>query len=133
MESVGLKETVNKGRIGYYIPARYRKYWEIRFADAKVILPRLLIEHTCDIFIHDSLHTRTHMLFEFSVARALMREGAIICSDDITWNNAFSKFLAINQMRGYSPITGPNSGIWVNEFDEYERSIGVGVFTSDDV
>ncbi len=73
------------------------------------------------------------MLFEFSVARALMREGAIICSDDITWNNAFSKFLAINQMRGYSPITGPNFGIWVNEFDEYERSIGVGVFPSDGV
>ena len=47
-----------------------------------------------DIFIHDSLHTYDHMLFEYRTAWPHLRPGGILLSDDTDWNRAFPTFAA---------------------------------------
>jgi predicted O-methyltransferase YrrM len=44
------------------------------------------------MFIHDSLHTYEHMLWEFETAYPLIRPGGLLVSDDALWNNAFHDF-----------------------------------------
>ncbi len=119
--------TLSKDKVGQLIPHAYRDRWEYYLSDAKELLPKLLIENRVDIFIHDSLHTRTHMLFEYNCARALMRPGTIIISHDILWNKAFFSFMASHNMKGLSSISGPNLGLTVNEFEHYEKKIGLSV------
>ena len=119
--------TIDREDIGYYIPQEYRDHWDYRVGDAKVLLPQVLTEVKTDVFIHDSLHTTTHMLFEYAVARTLMRENSLILSDDIMWNGAFQSFLSGNQMIGYAPYSRPNTGVCVNAFDAFEREAGLGI------
>ncbi|MHC4655649.1 MAG: class I SAM-dependent methyltransferase [Planctomycetota bacterium] len=119
--------SLSADNVGHLIPNAYHDRWEYHAGDAKELLPKLLIENVVDIFIHDSLHTRTHMLFEYNCARALMRPGTIIISHDILWNGAFFSFVASHNMKGFSSISGPNLGLTVNEFDPYEERIGLGV------
>ncbi len=119
--------TVDADAVGYFLPREYRDAWTYKQGDAKCLLPDVLAEEDADVFIHDSLHTRTHMLFEYAVARALMDDGKVIVSDDIMWNNAFNDFLATNRLTGYSPYSKPGTGVFVNRFDEAERSAGLGV------
>jgi hypothetical protein len=113
--------------VGCFIPEAYRDRWEYHKGDAKVLLPRLLVENDADVFIHDSLHTRTHMLFEYNCARALMRPGAVIISHDILWNKAFFCFTASHNLLGLSSICDPNLGLTVNRFDRFEEEAGVSV------
>jgi hypothetical protein len=113
--------------IGRFIPNVYRDRWEYHCGDAKEFLPKLLIANDVDIFIHDSLHTRTHMLFEYNCARALMRPNTIIMSDDILWNKAFFSFLSSHNLRGFSSVTSIGLGLTVNKFEPYEEDIGLGV------
>lgn len=115
---------------GYLIPAPYKHRWTYLEGDAKILLPKVLLEHQADVFIHDSLHTRTHMLFEYNVARALLRPGAYILSDDILWNTSFFDFLTSHKLRGLACMDNPNLGLTVNQFDEYETGIGTGVVHS---
>jgi len=119
--------TVAASEVGYFIPVAYRSRWKYIEGDAKIHLPRLMAEVEVDWFIHDSLHTRTHMLFEYEVARACMPENAVIVSDDILWNNSFCDFLRAHQLRGYCGFSNPNVGIALNTFDELERGIGLGI------
>jgi len=119
--------SLSRDNVGYLIPHAYRDRWEYHLGDVKELLPKLLIENEVDIFIHDSLHTRTHMLFEYNCARALMRPNTIIISHDILWNKAFFSFTASHNMKGLSSVTGPNLGLTVNKFDPYEEEIGLGV------
>jgi cephalosporin hydroxylase len=119
--------SVPNQEVGYWIPDEYRQRWEYIEGDAKFHLPRVLNEHAVDFFIHDSLHTRTHMLFEYMVSRALMTPGSIIASDDTLWNNSFDDFSMANRLIAYSPYSNPNLGVLVNEFDLFETNQGLGV------
>jgi predicted O-methyltransferase YrrM len=123
--------TIDRSEIGFWIPENLHHRWDYRVGDAKALLPKVMVEQQVDVFAHDSLHTRTHMLFEYAVARCLMREGTLIISDDILWNNAFDDFLALNELSGYAPLSNPNIGCFVNRFDDFERSIGTGIVDVD--
>jgi len=70
-----------------------RKKWSIIFGDSKVVLPELLAKlGSIDVFLHDSLHTYEHMMFEYKTAWKYLRQPKIIISDDINANNAFYDF-----------------------------------------
>ena len=126
-DQLTMTTTLEADNVGRLIPAAYRDRWEYHAGDAKVLLPRLLAENDVDIFIHDSLHTRTHMLFEYNCARALMRPGTVIMSHDILWNKAFFAFTASHNLQGLSCVADPNLGFTVNRFDPWEENIGLGV------
>jgi len=119
--------TVAPDDVGFLIPPAYRDRWEYIQADAKVMLPRVLVDNPVDMFVHDSLHTRTHMLFEYNVARCLMRPHGVLVSDDILWNRAFFDFVVSHRLASLGCITNPNLGFTCNRFDDFELGVGTAV------
>lgn len=78
---------------GWFVPEWLRKPWRVHLGDAKEILPRLLPElGRIDIFLHDSLHTYEHMLWEFEIAYPFLGLGELLFADDALWNSAFEDF-----------------------------------------
>lgn len=119
--------TISKADVGFLIPAEYHGRWDYLLGDAKILLPRVMAENAVDVFIHDSLHTRSHMLFEYNVARCLMKPGKVILSDDILWNSSFFDFVRSHQLKSLACISNPNLGVTVNVFDEHETAIGTDI------
>ena len=69
---------------GWAIPDHLLARWELRLGDAREVLPALLVEAgEIDLFFHDSLHTREHMLFEFETAWPALARGGLLASDDV--------------------------------------------------
>ncbi|SRR6266851_6650690 len=78
---------------GWLVPDWLRAPWHIHVGDAREILPGLFAQSgSIDIFIHDSLHTYDHMLWEFETAYSYLRPGGLLISDDALWNAAFHDF-----------------------------------------
>ena len=78
---------------GWLVPDYLKDRHELILGDAKAQLPAVLDANPGpDIFFHDSLHTREHMLFEFHLALSRMQSGGIILSDDYTSYNSFARF-----------------------------------------
>jgi predicted O-methyltransferase YrrM len=119
--------TVTKEEIGFLIPPEYHDRWTYIPGDAKVMLPKILAENVVDVFFHDSLHTRTHMLFEYNTARCLMKPNTVLMSDDILWNGAFFDFVRSHLLPSVSCISNPNIGLAINLFDQYELDIGTEI------
>lgn len=81
--------------IGWLVPDHLRARWKLHLGDARVLLPQLLPAlGAMDIFIHDSLHTYEHMLFEYRTAWPYLQPGGMLLSDDTDFNTAFSEFAA---------------------------------------
>lgn len=95
-----MDRTIKGDEIRFLILLEYHHRWDYLAGDAKVLLPKVLADNEIDVFVHDSLHTRTHMLFKYNVARCLMKPGTVILSDDILWNNAFFSFIESHNMTG---------------------------------
>lgn len=104
IESAGFRQRniMPSGReTGWLVPSDLRGRWHLHLGDAKELMPKLLPTlGSVDIFIHDSLHSYDHMLFEFRTAWPYLREGGVICSDDIDANLAFVDFAAEVRCRG---------------------------------
>jgi predicted O-methyltransferase YrrM len=80
-------------RPGWLVPDWLRRRWHTHIGDSREILPALLAQlRSIDVFVHDSLHTYDHMMWEFNAAYAFVRPGGLIFSDDALWNNAFHDF-----------------------------------------
>lgn len=78
---------------GWMVPEWLKQNWDLRIGDSCALLPQLLSEcAVIDVFIHDSLHTYDHMLWEFRAAYPRLRAGGLLISDDAAWNPAFSEF-----------------------------------------
>jgi hypothetical protein len=96
LHSIGLADRAflprGKGP-GWLVPDWLRLAWQVHLGDARDILPRLL-RHLgkIRIFIHDSLHTYGHMMWEFETAYPHLSDGGILISDDALWNSAFDDF-----------------------------------------
>jgi predicted O-methyltransferase YrrM len=79
--------------LGWVVPKMLRSPWKLLVGDSRTILPELLGEiGSTDIFIHDSLHTYEHMLWEYRLAYPHLRLGGLLFSDDARWNSAFPEF-----------------------------------------
>jgi hypothetical protein len=89
-ENAGLSDGM---RTGFLVPEIYRDRWTLIEADVRDALPGLLRDNgAVDMFLHDSDHAYTHMMWEFATVLPRMRPGGIIVSDDISWNTAFWDF-----------------------------------------
>jgi hypothetical protein len=83
------------GVSGWLVPDDLRDNWELLLADARSELPKLLSRlGEIDFFLHDSLHTYDHMMFEYNLAWEHLRNNGILASDDVTedWSTAFLDF-----------------------------------------
>lgn len=78
---------------GWMVPDNLKYRWSLHLGDARILLPEVLKETgQIDIFIHDSLHSYEHMLFEFTTAWPHLGKAGILLSDDTDWNDAFEVF-----------------------------------------
>ena len=78
---------------GWIVPDWLKSRWELQIGDSRVLLPAILAQlGTTDVFIHDSLHTYDHMLWEFRTAYPFLKPGGLLISDDAAWNPAFPEF-----------------------------------------
>jgi predicted O-methyltransferase YrrM len=69
---------------GWAVPDEFRGRWELRLGDARELLPAALAEvDEIELFFHDSLHTREHMLFEFEVAWPRLARKGVLVADDV--------------------------------------------------
>lgn len=83
-------QTHQQYEVGYVVPDYLRDRWTLTLEDARTALPPLLEKlEKIDFFYHDSLHTYEHMKFEFESAWPYIKEGGLLLSDDVLWNNAF--------------------------------------------
>lgn len=79
--------------LGAMIPDNLRDRWELVYGMAsKKLKPLLDSIKPIDIFIHDSAHTYSNMMFEFQTSWSFIKEGGFLISDDIASNNAFYDF-----------------------------------------
>jgi hypothetical protein len=108
---------------GSIVPIPWRKRHINIIEDAKTALPRILPKLKPRVFIHDSLHTVTHMLFEYSIARAFMPPKSLLVSDDILWNDAFLGFCEITGSEFFVSGSNPNYGFAI--MDMAEDDLGV--------
>lgn len=87
--------------VGWLVSPSLRERWSLLLGDSKEILPRLLTDlDGIDVFLHDSLHTDEHIMFELEcVFPRLKREGLLLC-DDVNeyWSLAFIEFCKKNQL-----------------------------------
>jgi Methyltransferase domain len=68
---------------GWLVPEELRDRWDLRLGDSRVLLPHVLAESgEIGVFLHDSLHTVEHMLFEFDAAWPRITGGGLLVVDD---------------------------------------------------
>ncbi len=68
----------------YFIPAELQSNWELVTGDSRRALPTLLNRiGPIDMFYHDSLHTREHMIWEYGTALPHLSLHGILASDDV--------------------------------------------------
>jgi predicted O-methyltransferase YrrM len=81
--------------VGRAVPDRLRARWQLVIGPARRLLSGALERNgPPDVFIHDSLHTYSHMKWEIGAAMASMRAGGVIIADDIEGNRAFQEAAA---------------------------------------
>ena len=79
---------------GWAVPESLRGRWNLHIDDAKEILEPLLDSISAiDCFIHDSLHTYEHMIWEFRTAWKYLRPQGLLLSHDVGRNKAFFDFM----------------------------------------
>lgn len=79
---------------GWAIPPALRRGWDLRIGRSERLLPQLVDElPSIGLFLHDSLHTSTHLTFELETVRPKLVEGAVVLADNTAWTGrAFPRF-----------------------------------------
>jgi hypothetical protein len=79
---------------GWSVPEALRDRWDLRTGPSEKLLPALMDEiGSVDLFLHDDLHTPTHLTFELETVRPRLRPGAVVLADNTDWTgDAFPRF-----------------------------------------
>jgi predicted O-methyltransferase YrrM len=97
--------------VGYLVPEELRTRWKLRLGSARVLLPQVLREaRGVDVFIHDSLHTYSHMKTEFAAVLAALRHGGVLISDDVQCNRAFEETLGDSRITSWFAVRVRDNG-----------------------
>ncbi len=81
--------------VGLFVPQELKINWHLERGITRRHLPGLLSRlRTVDMFIHDSLHTRSNMTWEFETVWPHLRPGGVLIADDVQGQPAFEEFVA---------------------------------------
>jgi len=81
--------------VGWLVPPWLKERWGLKLGDSKELLPELVSKlGSVDMFLHDSLHTDEHILFELSTVFPHLAKNGLLLADDVNqyWSMAFVKF-----------------------------------------
>lgn len=85
---------------GWIIPDSLRDRHTLRLGPAQTLLPEVLqTAKPIDIFLHDSDHRYSHMMFEMCLALHHLSPSGLIIADNIEQNAAFSDLVRAEQAR----------------------------------
>lgn len=91
--------------VGALVPSALKGTWRLHRGTSKTLLPKLLKQlGYVDMFIHDSLHTYRNMRREFQTVTPFLRSGAVVLSDDVECNAAFSDWTRSIQPRYHAVL-----------------------------
>jgi predicted O-methyltransferase YrrM len=100
--------------LGWVIPEHLKHRWCLVLGESFKVLPRLLKKlGKVDIFLHDSRHTYRTMMKEYRIVWPYLREGGLLLSDDVEFNDAFLDFCA---KVACVPVVVSGIGATVKEF-----------------
>ena len=79
---------------GWAIPEGLTRGWDLRIGESQRLLPGLVAETSeVGIFLHDSLHTPTHLTFELTTVAPKLGERSVLLADNTKWTGrAFPAF-----------------------------------------
>jgi hypothetical protein len=78
---------------GWFVPENLRERWTLHLGRTQEILGPLLTQlEVVDIFLRDSEHVYSTMMFEFRTAWSHMGSGSLLLSDNVGVNSAFEDF-----------------------------------------
>jgi predicted O-methyltransferase YrrM len=83
---------------GHLIPDKYRGRWNLHLGDSKSVLEDICNNNPPDIFLHDSLHTKDHMQWEYQTAYNHLSDGGILASHDVLLSDVFQSFAREHNM-----------------------------------
>jgi hypothetical protein len=76
-------------RSGWAIPDRLRPGWDLRIGRSEALLPKLVAElPSIGVFLHDDLHTPSHLTFELNTIEPKLAPGAVVLADNTVWTGA---------------------------------------------
>jgi hypothetical protein len=79
--------------VGTLVPTDLRARWNLHRGTSRVLLPRVLKQiGTVNFFLHDSLHTCRNIRRELEMVTPYLSGQALVLSDDIDGNRAFSEW-----------------------------------------
>ena len=92
----GLTTIMPEGKTsGWAIPENLKDRWELSLGKSEELLPKILErQKEIDVFMHDSLHTYDHMMFEYTTSWDFIKKNGLLLSDDIVVMNG----------KGHSPF-----------------------------
>ena len=81
---------------GWAVPQELTLSWDLRIGPSESLLPGLVESiPTVDLFLHDDLHTATHLTFELEAIRPKLHDGSVVLADNTKWTGkAFDRFAA---------------------------------------
>jgi len=82
-----------RGVTGIAVPKESRSRWTYRRGAVERHLAPVLDDlPTIELYVHDALHTRRSMMWEFERAWSRLEPGGVLIADDIQMNSAFECF-----------------------------------------
>jgi predicted O-methyltransferase YrrM len=109
--------------VGLFVPRELRAGWNLRVGSAKHLLPHVIKQvRTIDLFVHDSLHTYSHMKWEFETALAALRPGGVLIADDIEGNRAFEEVVRRPDIDSWFVIRQEGKSAWCGALRTKEPS-----------
>jgi predicted O-methyltransferase YrrM len=79
---------------GALIPDELRERFVPLRGRVEDLLKRGELPQSIDLFLHDSSHSRRHMLWEFRQFWPRLRDGGLLVAHDVQMNAAFAEFVA---------------------------------------
>ena len=95
LHSIDLPPLGRKARdfVGTLVPADLRARWKLHRGTSRMLLPRVLKQiGSVNFFLHDSLHTCRNIRRELEMVTPYLTGPAVVFSDDIDGNPAFSEW-----------------------------------------
>ena len=97
---------------GWAVPGPLRSRWDLRLGTSESVLPGLVEQlDSIGLFLHDSLHSASHLTFELNTVRPKLSRDAVVLADNTIWTGAafprFAKSLGVPmQRRGRTDLVG---------------------------